>query len=220
MDAFIIPDVFLPGFEELIKLDESNFKKAVKLLKKMPIGIHSKTFRESLKKEIKITNIDELTSTLYSLGGLLVIDDSNINQLSADLTVSLKELSKIKLTSKMLNKFQERLKILFVNCENLKITFKAFSLCFENDKVYKQGRIFTDIRIIFNNDLKDTHRNAVILHQLKIEFEKNEEQNNLFLALDSDDLLNLKEQIERAIEKEKQIKSSYGETVNIIDINV
>jgi hypothetical protein len=181
--------------------------------------MRSKTFRESLKKEIKITKIDELTSTLYSLGGPLVLDDSNLKQLSANLTDSLKELSKKKLTSKMLNKFQQRLNILFANCENLKITFKAFSLCYENDKVYKQGRIFTDIRIIFNTDLKDAQRNAVILHQLKIEFEKNEEQNNMFLSLDSDDLLNLREQIERALEKEKQIKNSYGETVNIIEIN-
>jgi hypothetical protein len=218
MDGYEIPDIFLPGFEALLKLDAEDFKKVVNFLSAMPIGMGSKTFHATLSEKLKNRDISDLSPTLYSLGGLLILDVKDLNQLIEDLSISFKEQSDLKLTSSMLNKFKLRLKILFANSENLKLTLKTYSLCYENDRIYKDSRIVTDIRLVFNDDLKNSDRNAVVIHQLKIETLQNDERNYVFFALDADDLLKFREQIDRAIEKEKLIKDSYGKSVNFIDL--
>ena len=218
MSDFRIPDRFLPGFEILANMEDKEFEKIIRFYKEIPKGIGSNTFEASLSESIGIPDVEDLSLTLYSLGGVLTKDNKHYKQIIDDLTNSLKEKSKISLTSNMLESFKVRLIELFENGENLKITFKASCLISEYGTLFRDANIYTDIRLIFGDDLDSKDRDAVIVHQLKMETRKNGKQKDIFVALDSDDLLVLKEKVDRAIEKEKHIKVSYGNTINYIDV--
>jgi hypothetical protein len=218
MDGYKIPKMFLPGFEELAKLEDENFKKLISIIKKVPVGVGSKTFHNSLKKGIKNQSIDDLAKTIYSLGALLILDVKNINQLIDDLLFSFKSQTNLKLNANKSKEFRERLGTILTNSRNIKLTFKAIDLRQENDRIYKTSRILSDIRVVFNEDLKNNDRYAVVIHQLKIESEKDGKKNNMFFALDFDDLIDFKEQIDRAIEKEEVLKNNYNMNLNFIEL--
>ncbi|THU34211.1 hypothetical protein FAM09_24645 [Niastella caeni] len=100
----------------------------------------------------------------------------------------------------------------------LQMTFKAFSLASERESVYRDARIVTDIRPLFNENLSDKGRYGLVTHQLKLTTEENDESVDYFFGLSLSDLKKLKEQIERAIDKENLIRDNYKDQISFITI--
>ena len=72
--------------------------------------------------------------------------------------------------------------------------------------------------MVFNDEVNDIDRYGLIIHRLKIEYLTNSERKKNFYALDREDLVKLKEDLERAIEKEDLMRKDYGNEIKFIDL--
>jgi hypothetical protein len=85
---------------------------------------------------------------------------------------------------------------------------KATALFTEQERLFCDARILTDIRPIFDRNAADGPAALSVIHTLKLILHTtSEEVQEFFIALDSDDLLTLKQTIQRAEEKQTALES-------------
>jgi hypothetical protein len=92
----------------------------------------------------------------------------------------------------------------------LGVSAKIIGVVSDHDHVYCRARILTDIRPVFASSVTEPPAAMVVVHTLRLSyhsFSNAGEIQGFYLALDSSDLEELQQQIERAIEKEKTLKS-------------
>ena len=221
MIRFQIPKAYLPGFEILLSLQPEQFNLLLDFLKKIPVGTGPQTFAnlfdEHFKTHLEINR--QLAATLYSLGSFkLNLEKVSQTELIESLSNSFFEQTKKKPSQDDLIKLKEILVKLFDANSTLTQTFKGFQLLSENDTVFRENHIITDMRLLFKDELADSHRYALIIHQLKIRAEVNGEQDDYYFSLNNADLHRLQDQITRAIEKEKLIRDDYKKNISFITI--
>jgi hypothetical protein len=109
-------------------------------------------------------------------------------------------------------RFADRLKIL-LSFDSLSLAAKARDLLTDHDHVYLGGRVVTDLRPVFRGQPEEIPAGIVLFHTLKINFwQKDGDRGTFYLALDDNDLGNLKKLLERAEVKSatlrKQLRDS------------
>jgi hypothetical protein len=84
---------------------------------------------------------------------------------------------------------------------------KAIDLITEQERLFHDARIVTDIRTIFSDSRPQQPIAAMIIQQMKVEFHEESGIRSVFLALDGGDIANLREILDRAQEKYDTLKS-------------
>ena len=89
------------------------------------------------------------------------------------------------------------------------ITAKAFAVMTEQGHIYcnQHARILTDIRPVFADDVDAAPSAAVIVHTLKVAYHEGEEIKDIYIALDSKDLHELRNLIDRADKKAEALRN-------------
>lgn len=106
------------------------------------------------------------------------------------------------------------------NCEvilgvrALRASAKAMILYSDYDRVLVSSRIFTDLRPVFDDDLDGPLVASLITHTLKLGINRDGRHEDLYLALDADDLNRLQEAITRALAKAKTLARAVRESPN------
>lgn len=220
MSKITIPPRALQGFIEIASLTSEQAEKVSTFLRQMQVGTKFNEINEYLYSSLNIKTSRSIVNTFSTFGEILEPTEINFEDLTNNLIESVVELTKKdkdkELDEDKLKALKRNLLLIFENSKNLKLTLKAFKLEFENDNLYSDARIISDIRLIFNDELEDTKRNGIILHRLHINFKKKRVDDEMFFTLDLKDLKNLKEDIDRAIKKEEIIKSDYNKNINFI----
>lgn len=220
MMRYKIPKDFLPGFQALSRLKKQESEKLAVILGKLPVGSNVQELQSAIQKNKKLSE-DALTSaeTIFSLGGLLLEkkEDDSINQVAEDLTNAFVKESDVGIDPKQKKQLSQNLLILFEKADNLKKTFKAYQLLFENTRSFRKSRVITDMRMIFDDDFDKKSQAGLIIHQLKLEYLEANMSKEFFISLDNDDVLELREELKRALEKEDCIKRDFDQ-VQFINI--
>ncbi len=213
MAKVYIPDDVFPGFTELAKLPHEKVVKFASFLRNITVRINFEDFLSEiddyLSSQLKIRSSRQIVETLISLGDLIGKANFNSEVTATSLTESFKELSAEELTSKELKALKSNLILILSNSQNLKLTLKALELAHEGENVFREAKIITDIRVIFNEDLDEKGRNSMILHRLHIAFKKNKRPDDIYMTMDLQDLNLLRDGIDRAIRKEEIIRKDY-----------
>lgn len=218
MAKFQITSTLQPGFKSILELTEEEVNNLIESCASTPIGASPVTFSKQLRKLTHISGINSIARTLFALVGILTIENSSDEELALDLADSYNASLDDGLKEDKLEELKTKLISLFSALTTQKLTFKAHSLLTNNDKSYTDAQILSDIRLIFEDDLHTSKRNAVIVHQLKLDFKSDENKKNFFISLDTLDLMKLKSQIERALEKDRLIRQDYKDTITFIEI--
>lgn len=221
MIRFQIPKAYLPGFESLLSLQSQQVEQIITFLKKIPVGTGPQTFASLFDEEFKNQpGIGRpLAATLYSLGSFkLNAVKASQREIVEGFTQSFHEQTKNKHSGDELKKFSDILSLFFESNSSLALSFKAFQLLSENESVFRENHIVTDIRLLFKDELNDSNRYGLITHQLKLQAEDSGEQNDYYFSLTIADLHKLQEQITRALEKEKLIRQDYKSSISFITI--
>jgi hypothetical protein len=218
MTKFQIPEAFLPGFTELSKLSSDDAEKIGTLLNQIPVGATIQDFREAFTEADLPENIQVTAETVFSMGALLAGETGgDIAELTAGLSKAFQERNQGKITDEETQQLKRNLLIILKNGDNLKKTYKAYQLFSENARIYRNSRVMTDIRLLFNDEPDSNPRSGLIVHQVKIEFVENEEPKSFFVSLDREDLINLSENLQRALKKEESIKRNQ-DTINFLTL--
>ena len=95
---------------------------------------------------------------------------------------------------------------------SLRVSAKALRLLNQQQKAFVTSSILSDVRPVFDVDgeVKDTGY-AVVVHQMKIEFRESDELQQVFFAMDLDDLRSLSKSIERALKKHEYLIDTLAE---------
>ncbi len=83
---------------------------------------------------------------------------------------------------------------------------KALSVSSDHEHTFYDAKILSDIRYVFQPNPDAEPYGATIIHVLKVVYHTEREHKAFFVALDGDDLLLLKDVIERAEKKTKQLR--------------
>lgn len=110
----------------------------------------------------------------------------------------------------------ERLASLF-EVGRLGVAAKAMDLLSDRNQLYAESRILTDLRPIFTGSATTAPRGAAIMHTLRIDTYVPEGRREHFFSLDMEDIRDLRRHIERAIQKEDELRRLLQDKVAIID---
>lgn len=94
----------------------------------------------------------------------------------------------------------------FLGVDALCITSKALDVLTNHQKILLGAQILTDLRPIFLDNPTDAPAAAVIVHTLKLTFRQGRERSDFFVALDTDDLVELRKVLDRAEKKVVSLK--------------
>ena len=215
-----IPKQFLAGFKKLKELPEEDVRRIADAVSKISQGGGPRGFIKALVKDIPIPGILPIAESIVSTVGLIINRD-DIEALALDFARSYAATIEDETEfsdSEEINLFAGKLQMVLAAERNLGKTYKAVQLSQHNPNIFRECRIASDIRLIFDYDLSKKNRSAIVQHQLGIEYFSNGEANDFFIALDRNDLEQLKEQINRALEKEQLIRSDYGTDITFIEL--
>lgn len=85
---------------------------------------------------------------------------------------------------------------------------KAMDVLTDHERVFVDSRIITDVRPVFGNDATANPEVSVLVHMLKIAYQDSDGRSKaVHVALDTDDLGNLRRTVDRAMEKTNSLKN-------------
>ena len=160
--------------------------------------------------------IRKILSALVSIVNIFEEADRNIDVFTSNFTKAFAIASK-NADFDSINQFESNLTSLLSVYDKIRITSKSQSLILENSNNFNEARIVSDVRFVFDKDLDDANKYAVLIHNLKIEYTKNDDRRSFFVSMDFSDLIEMKKLIDRAIEKDKIIRKN-EHNFNVIDI--
>lgn len=212
MAEILIPKEVVQGFDSIIKLSKKSVEQISQYLYNIEISTDPNAIFYSLdtfiRTELKIKNSTEIVQTIASFINLL--DENTYTKVAENISNSFKELHSPEITTKDFLSLRNNLEQLLKSCEKLVLSIKSNRLLIrENSKTYQKSKVVSDIRLVFNKDISDKSRRAILVHNLHITYKSNNKNKNFFIALDLKDLNSIKEEIDRAIKKDKIIKSDY-----------
>ena len=217
MAKYFIPHIFKDGFRLLIGLD---FKSIQEIGTRMADFHPSKgpnDFHEHMKV-LNISGINEISRTIYSFANLLLDHQASHKVIAEGLLNAYISESEDTKRIKNPNEIISNLIFIFENAKSVKLSYKGLTLMLDVPAIYRESSIITDIRLVFNEDLEEKNRSAIITQQLKLIYSDNENEKSFYLSLDKSDLEDLKLQIERALKKEAIMRTDYFETFTFLTV--
>lgn len=221
MAKYSIPSPFKKGFVILSKTEFQLTQEIADILKPLPAGMGIENITNNIKvgmgDKMEEEDIEEIIRTFFSIVRFSKENDIDFDEFVEDITESITVSEEF--TIEEGNLLKDNLLCLYKCRSNILLTIKANELLGEFDRLFIDCRILSDIRIIFNEDLDNQEQVAVVVHQLKFDYVKHGESQQTFFALDSNDLRKLKIAIDRALEKDKNIKSNvYSNNLEFIEL--
>jgi hypothetical protein len=202
-----LPKKALSGLQKIAALGEASFSGFVKVLGDMKPSLKREEFAGTVAKELGVPGSDDIDSILNTLFFLYrVKDHKGLSPAElADLVDQSIEDSDLKGAPGTRSCLQERIKRLVDFDKSLGITAKALDVLTEHERCFCAARILSDIRPVFAPS-PDSPAAAVITHILQIRFHRNGQHEEFYVALDNEDLAQLKQVISRAEMKAKALR--------------
>lgn len=219
MPRIRIPQFAFKGFDAISRLTEDQVNKFTSYLDNMNVGTKMEQINNFLDSILESDDSRNIVQALISFSELLQPSTIDFEALAASLASSYKDQFEGEVSSEIHQNLKRNLSLIFNHSESLKLTLKAIDLVSEEDYIFNDSKIITDIRLVFNDELESNYRSALLVHHLYIEYYKDREQRKIVLALDLADLKKLKEHIERAIKKDDIIKDDYSNSFNFLNLS-
>jgi len=208
-----IPKTHLPGIKSISELSEEQIHLVYDFLRKQTGGIGISKFISSFADELKDERIG---AAIYSFGQLLSYADSDIKEISRDLTDSYQELAEDKLSPELSTILNDRLYNILSLSNFLLISNEAYKIT-ENFNSITRTNISSDVRLLFS-DNNYQKRNALLLHRLFIRYRFEGKLESETFYMDNSDLIDLKSQIEQSLSNEENIRKNNEGVLSFIEL--
>ncbi|TVP58170.1 MAG: hypothetical protein EA343_21825 [Nodularia sp. (in: Bacteria)] len=213
MEELQIPEKFKPGFELLISIDNQTVEEFIDAFKEVqPSGI--KDLVSAVASRVKTLALEEVKDILETLISLYNLRDhfQENNGVSTDEVIeklgqAVQNDEELNITNEQKEEFEKRLATFLEFDAVLSFTSKAIEVIRDHERLFTNSRIHTDMRPVFKSDVEDSPVGVAIVHMLKIEYADLEGKHEFFVALDSIDLEQLREQLDISDRKAKAIES-------------
>ena len=209
MASFNLNERRLPVFQKIAALDKASVNAMfVALANVKPAALPA-----SFPLDVALTLTDmsqsdaaEIVATLHSLFAPFASSSKSLDGFIDDIVVSFGRISDRKAGAKPeeCDRLRDNLKKL-LSAPAFGLGAKASGVLLENERNFILSRIVTEVRPVFGVEDAEI-AGAVVLHSLRISYIKDNEREEFFVAIDSDDLAKLIVDLERAKRKEEKVK--------------
>ena len=192
-------------FELLFSLSEKTLGSLVDGLEKAEIGLSPKKLSGQLHELLGISpdDLERIISMVYGVNQVRLSSGFRPDQVANDFVDALGRTGNESLKRDYAKNYL--LRILSIGGSTT-ATINATETAVDRDKILTDTKIITDIRPIFD---RDSISGLVVIHTLKVEYrDERGKSNEIYFALDRDDLKNLLENISLAESRESSIKTS------------
>lgn len=207
-----IPEIAIDGLRLLNEMDDGELKRVFNLIENLEPEMNWEALR------IQISNKDEgkenaikVFEAIRGLYDFRLVTNKTIEDLVAEVVESATEDEILKDSIKK-ERFPDRLKRALSFYNSLGITAKAENVMSEHQNVFVDGRILTDLRPIFSEEIEEDKPVTTVIHNLRVTYFSDNNLKKMVFALDYEDLDKLEEIIMRAKSKEKRLKDICSES--------
>lgn len=95
----------------------------------------------------------------------------------------------------------------FLDIKPMAVSTKAASIMFEHDRLFASAKVFSDLRPVFGSSAEDSPQAAIVCHNLVLHYFQSGRHKEFFVVLDTDDIEQLAQTLERAKTKAETLKS-------------
>jgi hypothetical protein len=207
MAEITIPEPYEAGLKIILSLTDESVHELVSALLRIPAKVFPYSLANEITPNARSIPIDDLSKVIETLQSLYFsnLDYEAPPDLMAE-DISLVAAKNEALSKEDQEKLRDRLAEL-LDIESLRIVTKALRILRNNQNVFHEARIITEIRPVFGSDIEEPPPAAVILHMLNITCHGIDGHKEFFIAMDTDDIEVLREVINRADAKTISLKA-------------
>lgn len=211
MPALNIPERYQAGVQKIATLPTDTLEALAAALNDVSAAVSSKDRTAAIRTKVEGISQDDLALIIRTLDSLYQVRahlETPPEKFVSDIIEAVRGTKATALaSSEDLKEFQSRLTRL-LSAAPLAISAKAQVLEREYPQLYHSAKIVTDIRPIFGQSTKDPPDGVILDHTLKVVYhECLGDHRELYLAVNSSDLAELKKIIQRAEEKESTLRT-------------
>ena len=218
MADLTIPEQYERGFVEIRRLEEDQVQELVSALEDESPMLSRADLQQRVEQKLSFdlsNNLDEIMETLVSLYALRDNAGLTLPDFVEAVTgmVDESDIEELKFAQEEEREsFKSKLDQL-LGLDSLDIAARAADILYERERtVHGIPRVFTDIRPIFGADPEAKPRGAVIAHTLKISYHERGQVRELFVALDTENVNELIDILQRANSKADALKQFLSDT--------
>jgi hypothetical protein len=205
-----VPTAAQEGLVFLVKLSEQQMISLKQALRQASPALALPELMEQMASGVPLPDDQavKIISVLASLYSAKVEKDLASDKFSEELFEALKRTGnkEFQLSDSRASQFRKDLQELLSLDESLGVTTRALAVMAEHEHIWQSGRMLTDLRPVFGLDPSETPKAAVVIHNLRIAYRDAGHLKEFFVALDSDDLSQLRRVLERATKKESSVR--------------
>ena len=205
-----IPDDYKSGIRTIISLSDKDLDTLIKLFEENPIVLNIREFNQKILPKIDFLESSDANKLIDTIGSLyelrLNLDISTeefVDEIVAVINEDKDDL--LDISPENIDKFKERLSHL-LNIKSLSLRTKAANLIVDNQIIFRDAKLISDIRPIFGADVEDAPIGTVLVHTLKLEYIENDYPKSFHIALDDTDVTNLITLLKRTQIKSETIR--------------
>ncbi|AVH67853.1 hypothetical protein CDG77_04880 [Nostoc sp. 'Peltigera membranacea cyanobiont' 213] len=210
MEEQQIPDRYKPGFKQLLSIDSKTVEKLINALRQASPSLLIEDLASAVASQVQVLTVEEVVDIIEALISLYNFRDytgTSIDDLVKSISQAVQDDEELPdISDKQKQELEQRLTTFLEFDGVLSVTSKAIEVIRDHERVFTRSRVLTDMRPIFESDLEKGPAGIAIVHMLKIEYADSDRKHEFFVALDSIDLEQLREQLDRADRKAKAIE--------------
>jgi hypothetical protein len=205
-----IPDQDIPKIIKIRKLSGAQTEELIRALESAPIEVDSHRVVNRIAKFVRSVPKKDLTAIIEVIYGLYFVREfANVSQsvFLSDLLESIQQSKDpaLVLAANEVAEIEKRFERL-LSIETIHAVSKSVRLQRDGERIYCTSKILSDIRPVFKNDAAVRPIGAVITHTLKLDYHNDADGKEFFVVLDGQDLIALKEVLDRALAKDKTLR--------------
>jgi hypothetical protein len=198
-----VPRQFSTGLELLAKLSPAQREQVLEAIQSEAPQLRTDRWSHHLAERLAgvgLAEASEMTNTLLGICAASLSGGRPLDEFVRQIVGSLEEAHQ----PPDAEAFRDFL-VAVLSMPTLVVTAKAIDVLTSHQRIYLSGRIFTDIRPVFGVDLSTGPLAAVIVHTLRVSVRDGQQYTDVYVAMDSADIQNLRGVLDRASEKELRL---------------
>ncbi len=206
-----IPPQYELGLRKIRELSSESVRELLASLEEAPLTLDDTSLSETVASKVGTvsdSDVVEIVPALLFFYSFRDVTNSSASEAAQSIADAMEESGFVGSApdKKDRTAFVEHMMTL-LSLDSLMATARAGRVLTEHERVFRQARIFTDIRPVFEQDEPEhSPTGTVITHTLKLGYYADNEYRDFYVVLDTGDVDDLIDQLRRANEKADSIK--------------
>lgn len=211
--ALNIPEHIRDAMVFLFRLEPSKRDQLLEELRSIQAGSPTSTYKSRLRELLPDTSPDRINEVVRFVFSVASLSDTgrSPNTVAKDLVATFRESGGEDVESagkEEFDAFRGFITLIAKSQDSIGVRAKASRIRMEHERILVSPEIFSDMRSIFaKEDAEERPQSFVVTHSLKIASIRGDKREDLFFAMDYEDLKELKRVAERAIQKHETLAS-------------